>query len=71
MGTGVPIWTTAEVPELSSALNAYIAGTISTVSIRCSGKSDVQLTIDSEVKADIVLFPKNAIVVAKNISVDL
>ncbi|KAG8945264.1 hypothetical protein FRC04_001104 [Tulasnella sp. 424] len=93
IGTGILAWTTADVTELSVALDAYIAGTISTGAnifskaaidvavfttteaaylkafVATCVQSDVQLT--TEVKADIVLFVKNAIVVANTTCVDL
>ncbi|KAG8957929.1 hypothetical protein FRC00_003282 [Tulasnella sp. 408] len=93
IGTGVLTWSTAELAELTAALDAYIAGTVSTgvaifakaaidvsvfttteaaylkAFIAACGQSDIQLA--TEVKADIILFVKNAVFVANTTCVDL
>ncbi|KAG8957930.1 hypothetical protein FRC00_003283, partial [Tulasnella sp. 408] len=93
IGTGVLAWGTAELAQLTTALDAYIAGAVSTrVSIFAKAaidvavfttteeaylkafiaacvQSDIQLA--TEVKADVVLFVKNAIVVANTTCIEL
>ncbi|KAG8914645.1 hypothetical protein FRC00_011839 [Tulasnella sp. 408] len=93
IGAGLMTWSTAELFELSTALDAYIAGTVSTgvdifvkagidvavfttteaaclkAFIAICIQSDVQLA--TKVKADIILFVKNAILVANTTCVDL
>ncbi|KAG8914088.1 hypothetical protein FRC00_000858 [Tulasnella sp. 408] len=95
IATQVLPWPTANVAELDAALDAYIAGVVSTghvhgifvkagidvavftttdaaclkAFIAICLQSDVQLA--TKVKADIILFVKNAIVVANTTCVDL
>ncbi|KAG8914175.1 hypothetical protein FRC00_000710 [Tulasnella sp. 408] len=93
IGTGVLTWSTNELAELTVALDAYIAGTVSTgVAIFAKAAIDVSvfatteaaylkafiaayvqpdIQLATEVKADIILFVKNAVFVANTTCVDL
>ncbi|KAG8898356.1 hypothetical protein FRC00_002918 [Tulasnella sp. 408] len=93
IGTKVVTWNTTKLAELDTALDACIAGTVTTgVSILAEANIDVtvftaveaaylkafiatcirsNVHLTTEVKADIILFIKNAIVVANTTCVDL